>query len=127
MDKLFFNGEFTSKGNFRGEDVYKFLKDLKLKMELQEVPEVGKVGFLHRHLSVTAKTIVGSTIKDYDEAASKLIKVYVNVYLIITRMLIEAEEKITLLWRGLTQCPFNERLGEKVLVFQTLLSSLKGS
>ena len=65
MDKLFFNGEFTSKGNFRGEDVYKFLKDLKLKMELQEVPEVGKVGFLHRHLSVTAKTIVGSTIKDY--------------------------------------------------------------
>ena len=49
MNNLFFNGEFTSKGNFRGEDVYKFLKDLKLKMELQEVPEVGKIGFLHRH------------------------------------------------------------------------------
>ena len=124
MDKLFFNGEFTSKGNFRGEDVYKFLKDLKLKMELQEVPEVGKVGFLHRHLSVTAKTIVGSTIKDFDEAASKLIQVYGKVSLIITRMLIEAEEKITPLWRGLAQCQFNERLGERVLVFQTLLSFL---
>ena len=29
MDKLFFNGEFTSKGNFRGEDIYQFLDDLK--------------------------------------------------------------------------------------------------
>ena len=102
LENLFFNGEFTSKGNFRGEDVYKFLKDLKLKIELQEVPEVGKIGFLHRHLSVTAKTIVGSTIKDFDEAASKLIQVYGKVYLIITRMLIEAEEKIIPLWRGLT-------------------------
>ena len=124
LENLFFNGEFTSKGNFRGEDVYKFLKDLKLKIELQEVPEVGKIGFLHRHLSVTAKTIVGSTIKDFDEAASKLIQVYGKVYLIITRMLIEAEEKIIPLWRGLTQCRDDERLGEKVLVFQTLLSFL---
>ena len=41
MDKLFFNEEFTSKGKFRGEDVYQFLKDLKVKMELKEVSEVG--------------------------------------------------------------------------------------
>ena len=122
MDKLFFNGEFTSKGNFRGEDVYKFLKDLKLKMELQEVPEVGKVGFLHRHLSVTAKTIVGSTIKDFDEAASKLVEVYGNAYLITTRMLIEAEEKIIPLWRCLKESQYGKRLGERILVLQTLLS-----
>ena len=41
MDKLFFYGEFTSKGKFRGEDVYQFLKDLKVKMEIKEVSEVG--------------------------------------------------------------------------------------
>ena len=36
MDKLFFNGEFTSKGNFRGEDIYQFLDDLEYKMELKK-------------------------------------------------------------------------------------------
>ena len=35
MDKLFFNGEFTNEGKFRGEDVYQFLKDLKVKMEIK--------------------------------------------------------------------------------------------
>ena len=32
IDKLYFNGEFTSQGNFRGEDVYQFLEDLEEKM-----------------------------------------------------------------------------------------------
>ena len=68
MDKLFFNGEFTSKGNFRGEDVYKFLDDLKAKMEFMEVSELGKMDFLNRHLSVTAKTMV-KCAEDFDEAS----------------------------------------------------------
>ena len=109
MDKLFFNGEFTSKGNFRGEDIYQFLDDLEYKMELKEVTIMDSMDFLNRHLSVTAKTMV-KTVKDFDEAASKLKEVYGDVYLIITRMLIEAEEEIASLWRGLTQCRFNKRL-----------------
>ena len=68
MDKLFFNGEFTSKGNFRGEDVYQFLDDLEYKMELKEVTVADSMDFLNRHLSVTAKTIVGS-VKDFDKVA----------------------------------------------------------
>ena len=75
MDNLFFNGELTSKGKFRGEDVYQFLKDLKVKMEIKEVSEVGKMDFLNRHLSVTAKTMV-RCVEDFDEAAVKLIEVY---------------------------------------------------
>ena len=121
MEKLFFNGEFTSKGNFRGEDIYQFLDDLEYKMELKEVTVADSMDFLNRHLSVTAKTIVGS-VKDFDKAASKLIEVYSDVNLIITRMVIEAEERIAPLWCCLKQCQSNKRLGEKVLVYQTLLS-----
>ena len=65
MEKLFFNGEFTSKGNFRGEDIYQSLDDLEYKMELKEVTVADSMDFLNRHLSVTAKTIVGS-VKDFD-------------------------------------------------------------
>ena len=123
MDKLFFNGEFTSKGNFRGEDIYQFLDDLEYKMELKEVTVADSMDFLNRYLSVTAKTIVGS-VKDFDKAASKLIEVYGDVNRITTRMLIEAEERIAPLWCCLKQCQSNKRLGEKVLVYQTLLSFL---
>ena len=112
MDKLFFNGEFTSKGNFRGEDVYQFLNDLEVKMELKEVSDNERMDFLNRHLSVTAKTIVGSAIKDFDEAVLKLVQVYGQVHLITTRMLIEAEEKIIALWRCLKQSQYGKRLGE---------------
>ena len=77
MDKLFFNWEFTSKGNFRAEDIYKFLDDLKAKMEFMEVSELGKMDFLNRHLSVTAKTMV-KCAEDFDEAVSKLVQVYGN-------------------------------------------------
>ena len=87
MDKLFFNGEFTSKGNFRGEDIYKFLDDLKAKMEFKEVAELGKMDFLNRHLSVTAKTMVKCG-KDFDE-------VYGNSWAIIRRALMEADDEIT--------------------------------
>ena len=73
-------------------------------MELKEVSDDERMNFLKRHLSVTAKTIVGSAVKDFDKAESKLIQVYGNVYLIITRTLIEAEEKTLPLWRCLTQC-----------------------
>ena len=68
MDKLFFNGEFTSEGNFRGEDIYKFLDDLKVKMEIKEVSDVGKMDFLNCHLSVTVKTMV-KCVTDFDEAS----------------------------------------------------------
>ena len=93
LENLFFNGEFTSKGNFRGEDVYQFLEDLEEKMELKEVSDDERMNFLKRHLSVTAKTIIRSAVKDFDEAVSKLIQVYGQVQLITARMLIEAEEK----------------------------------
>ena len=94
MDKFFFHGELRSQGNFRREEVYQFLDDLQEKMELKEVSDNERMDFLNRHLSVTAKTIVGSTVKDFDEAVSKLIEVYGNAHLITSRMLIEAEEKI---------------------------------
>ena len=84
LENLFFNGEFTSKGNFRGEDVYQFLEDLEEKMELNEVSDDERTNFLKRRLSVTAKTIVGSAIKDFDEAVSKLVQVYGQVQLITT-------------------------------------------
>ena len=64
------------------------------------------------------------SVKDFDIAASKLIEVYGDVNLITTRMLIEAEERIAPLWCCLKQCQSNKRLGEKVLVYQTLLSFL---
>ena len=41
MNKLFFNGEFESKRNIRGEDIYNFLNDLKVKMETRDFYEVG--------------------------------------------------------------------------------------
>ena len=97
MEKLFFNGEFTSKGNFRGEDIYQFLDDLEYKMEMKEVTVMDSRDFLDRHLSVTAKTMVKS-VKDFDEASSKLIKIYGEPMAIITRALIEAEEEITPEW-----------------------------
>ena len=46
MDKLFFNGEFTSKGSFRGEDIYQFLDNLQVKMELEEVTVSDSMDFL---------------------------------------------------------------------------------
>ena len=104
MEKLFFDGEFTSKGNFCGEDIYQFLDDLKVKMEVKEVPEVLKIGFLNRHLSVTAKTIVGS-IKDFDKAASRLTEVYGDPWLITTRKIFEVNMKISPLWRRRAKCP----------------------
>ena len=94
MDKLFFNGEFTSKGSFRGEDIYQFLDDLQVKMELEEVTVIESLDFLNRHLSVTAKTIVIS-VKDFDKAASQLMEVYGAAWMIITRASIEADEIIT--------------------------------
>ena len=97
MEKLFFNGEFTSKGNFRGEDIYQFLDDLEYKMEMKEVTVMDSRDFLDRHLSVTAKTMVKS-VKDFDEASSKLIKIYGEPMAIITRTLIEADEEITPGW-----------------------------
>ena len=60
-------------------------------MELNEVSDDERTNFLKRRLSVTAKTIVGSAIKDFDEAVSKLVQVYGQGQLITTRMLIEAE------------------------------------
>ena len=120
MDKLFFNGEFTSKGNFRGEDIYQFLDDLEYKMELKEVTIMDRMDFLNRHLSVTAKTMV-KRVKDFDEAVSKLKEVYGNVFLIIKRMLIEAEEKIIPLWCCLKESQYGKRLGERILFCQTLL------
>ena len=98
MDKLFFNGEFTSKGNFRGEDIYQFLDDLEYKMELKEVTVADSMDFLNRHLSVTAKTMV-KCVKDFDEAASKLKEVYGNSWAIIRRALMEADYDITPVWR----------------------------
>ena len=100
MDKLFFNGEFTSEGNFRGENIYQFHNNLKVKMETKEVSDVGKMDFLNRHLSVTAKTMV-KCVKDFDEASSKLIKVYGEPWAIIRRALIEADEEITPAWHRL--------------------------
>ena len=123
MDKLFFNGEFTSEGNFRGEDVYQFLDDLKVKMEAHEVADFGKMDFLKRHLSVTAKTIVGSA-RDFDESASKLIKVYGEARFIIARVLIEANEKMAPIWRRLKRIPSNKRLGERIVVLRVMLSLL---
>ena len=127
MEKLFFDGEFTSKGNFCGEDIYQFLDDLKVKMEVKEVPEVLKIDFLNRHLSVTAKTIVGS-IKDFDKAASKLTEVYGDPWLIITRKIFEVNMKINPLWRR-AKSP-GIRLADEVVAFQsivTLLDKLKES
>ena len=98
MEKLFFNGEFTTEGNFRGEDVYQFLDDLKVKMEAHEVADFGKMDFLNRHLSVTAKTMV-RCVEDLDEAASKLIEVYGEPHAILDRTLIEADQEITPIWR----------------------------
>ena len=104
MDKLFFNGEFTSKGNFRGEDIYQFLDDLEYKMELKEVTIMDSRDFLDRHLSVTAKTMVKS-VKDFDEASSKLNKIYGEPGAIITRIMIEADEEINMSWHGIVYKP----------------------
>ena len=123
MDKLFFNGEFTNEGNIRGEDVYQFLDNLKVKMEANEVAESCKVDFFKRHLSVSAKTIVGS-VKDFDEAASKLIKVYGNKMLIITRMTVEANMEIRPLWRRVKWRTFKDRLAENILALQSLTTLL---
>jgi len=67
-------------------------------MELKEVVELGKMDFPNRHLSVTAKTMV-RCVKDFDEACSKLNKVYGKPMTIIKRTLIEADEDITQAWR----------------------------
>ena len=97
MDQLFFNGEFTSQGNFRGEDIYQFLDDLEYRMKLKEVTVMDSMDFLNRHLSVTAKTMV-KCVKDFDEASSKLIRVYGQPWAIIRRKLIEADKEITPVW-----------------------------
>ena len=135
MDKLFFNGEFTSEGNFRGEDIYQFLDDLKVKMEIKEVSDVGKMDFLNRHLSVTTKTMI-KCVTDFDEASSKLVKVYGEPWAIIRRALMEADEEITPAWRrlqarkdrskrNLTSGPVNVgecmSVGECILVLENLL------
>ena len=133
MDKLFFNGEFTYKGNFRGEDVYQFLDDLKAKMEIKEVSDVARMEFLNHHLSVTVKTMV-KCVTDFDEASSKLIKVYGNSWAIIRRALMEADDEITPVWRRVQAR--NARIkpnrsaplvnvGDNILVFETLLLLFK--
>ena len=128
MDKLFFNGEFTNEGNIRGEDVYQFLDNLKVKMEANEVAESCKVDFFKRHLSVSAKTIVGS-VKDFDEAASKLKEVYGNPWAIIRRKLFEADEQITPAWRRqqtrLDKSNIYPGAGERIVILQNFLLLLK--
>ena len=123
MEKLFFNGEFTTEGNFRGEDVYLFLDDLKVKMEAHEVADFDKMDFLKRHLSVTAKTIVGS-VRDFDAAVSRLIEAYGEESIIIARTMIEANEKMAPIWRRLKRIPSNKRLGERIVVLRVMLSLL---
>ena len=53
-------------------------------MEAHEVADFGKMDFLKRHLTVTAKTIVGS-VKDFDTAVSRLIEAYGEESIIIAR------------------------------------------
>ena len=76
------------------------------------------MNFLKRHLSVSAKTIVKSAVKDFDEAVSKLIQVYGQVQLITARMLIEAEEKIIPLWRCLKESQYGNVLEREFLSFR---------
>ena len=101
-------------------------------MDLKEVTIMDSRDFLHRHLSVTAKTMVKS-VKDFDEASSKLIKIYGEPMAIITRTLIEADEEITPAWCRLQTCLDNSeiyqpRVGERILIlenFLLLLNKLK--
>ena len=85
--------------------------------------------FLNRHLSVTAKTMVNS-VKDFDEADSKLIKVYGKPLTIVQGTLIEADENITPVWHRLqarldrskpNQSVGIVSVGEKILVLETVL------
>ena len=92
-------------------------------MELKEVTIMDSRDFLDRHLSVTAKTMVKS-VKDFDEAASKLKEVYGEPLAIVDRTLIEAYVKITPLSSCLKWNDFHSRLGERILVLQSLLSLL---
>merc|ERR1719357_404252 len=89
--------------------------------------------FLNRHLSVTAKTMV-KCAEDFDEASSKLIKVYGNSWAIIRRALMEADDEITPVWRRVQAC--NDRIkpnrsaplinvGDNILVMETLLFLFK--
>ena len=92
-------------------------------MEAHEVADFGRMDFLKRHLSVTAKTIVGS-VKDFDTAVSRLIKAYGEESIIIARSMIEANEKMAQIWRRLKRIPSNKRLGEKIVVLRVMLSLL---
>ena len=92
-------------------------------MEAHEVADFGKMDFLKRHLSVTAKTIVGS-VKDFDTAVSRLIEAYGEESKIIARTMTEANEKMAPRWRRLKRIPSNKRLGEKIVVLRVMLSLL---
>ena len=101
-------------------------------MDLKEVTIMDSRDFLDRHLSVTTKTKVKS-VKDFDEASSKLIKIYGEPMAIITRTLIDADEDITPAWWCLQtrldkSITYQPRVRERILIienFLLLLNKLK--